>query len=56
MLRFIFVLASVALLSAAQPVRQVPAYQVDPLWPKPLPNNWLVGAIAGIAVDARNHV
>jgi len=55
-LRFIVVLASVALLSAAQSVRQVPAYQVDPLWPKPLPNNWLVGAIAGIAVDARNHV
>ena len=56
MLRFIFVLASVAVLSAAQSVRQVPAYQVDPMWPKPLPNNWLVGAIAGIAVDARNHV
>jgi hypothetical protein len=30
-LRFIFVLASVALLSAAQSVRQVPAYQVDPM-------------------------
>jgi hypothetical protein len=44
------------MLSAAQSVRQVPAYQVDPMWPKPLPNNWLVGAIAGIAVDARNHV
>ena len=58
MLRFISVLASVAVLSAAQsvPVRQVPAYEVDPMWPKPLPNNWLVGAIAGIAVDARNHV
>jgi len=58
MLRFISVLASVAVLSAAQsaPVRQVPTYEVDPMWPKPLPNNWLVGAIAGIAVDARNHV
>ena len=58
MLRFISVLASVAVLSAAQsaPVRQVPTYEVDPMWPKPLPNSWLVGAIAGIAVDARNHV
>src|SRR6185295_301654 len=25
-------------------------------WPKPLPNNWLVGAVAGIAVDSRDHV
>ena len=56
MLRLIAVLASVAALSGAQVARQVPAYQVDPLWPKPLPHNWLVGAIAGIAVDARNHV
>jgi DNA-binding beta-propeller fold protein YncE len=52
----IFVFASVAALSGAQAVRQVPAYQIDPMWPKALPNNWLVGAIAGIAVDARDHV
>ena len=26
------------------------------MWPKPLPNRWIVGAIAGVAVDARDHV
>jgi DNA-binding beta-propeller fold protein YncE len=35
---------------------QVPQFQVDPAWPRPLPNRWLVGAIAGVAVDSRNHV
>src|SRR5262245_10252882 len=35
---------------------QAPSYTVDPAWPKPLPNHWLVGAVAGVAVDARDHV
>ena len=34
----------------------VPAFQVDPFWPKPLPNNWILGAVAGVAVDAHDHV
>jgi DNA-binding beta-propeller fold protein YncE len=34
----------------------VPRFEVDPAWPKPLPNNWIVGAVAGVAVDARDHV
>jgi len=34
----------------------VPKYTVDPFWPKPLPNHWLVGAVAGVAVDSRDHV
>ncbi len=33
-----------------------PAFKVDPSWPKPLPNGWLVGPVSGIAVDARDHV
>jgi DNA-binding beta-propeller fold protein YncE len=33
-----------------------PVFQVDPAWPKPLPNHWIVGAVAGVAVDARDHV
>jgi DNA-binding beta-propeller fold protein YncE len=34
----------------------VPTFQVDPFWPKPLPNHWLFGSITGVAVDAQNHV
>jgi hypothetical protein len=33
-----------------------PQFQVDPFWPKPLPNNWILGQVAGIAVDAQDHV
>src|SRR3954471_7964656 len=36
--------------------RQVPTFAVDPFWPKPLPNRWIIGAVAGVAVDARDHV
>ena len=35
---------------------QVPRYQVDPAWSKPLPNHWLVGAVVGVVVDAKDHV
>src|SRR5258706_15564384 len=41
---------------AAQTTMNVPAYSVDSSWPKPLPNHWIVGAVAGVAVDARDHV
>ena len=29
---------------------------MDPFWPKPLPNHWILGSTIGLAVDARNHV
>jgi hypothetical protein len=29
----------------------VPQFQVDPFWPKPLPNNWLLGQVSGIATS-----
>ncbi len=34
---------------------KAPQYKVDPFWPKPLPNNWLLGEVAGVAVDSRDH-
>jgi hypothetical protein len=33
-----------------------PVFEVDPFWPKPLPNDWLMGQAAGVAVDKSNHV
>src|SRR6188474_402299 len=35
---------------------QAPVYQVDPMWPKPLPNNWVMGSVVGLSIDARDHV
>ena len=33
-----------------------PGFTVDPAWPKPLPNNWIFGQVAGVAVDRRDHI
>ena len=35
---------------------QAPMFEVDPLWPKPLPNHWLLGSTIGVWVDAQDHV
>src|SRR4026207_1489920 len=35
---------------------QAPSFEVDPLWPKPLPNHWLLGSVTGVAVDAQDHI
>jgi DNA-binding beta-propeller fold protein YncE len=32
------------------------AFAVDPYWPKPLPNNWILGQIGGIATDSHDHI
>lgn len=33
-----------------------PRFEVDPMWPKPLPNHWLVGNVIGVSVDANDHI
>ena len=35
---------------------QAPMFEVDPLWPKPLPNHWLLGMTIGVWVDDQDHV
>src|SRR4051794_3475364 len=35
---------------------QVPTFTADPLWPRPLPNHWILGSVTGVAVDAQDHV
>ncbi len=31
-------------------------FRVDPFWPKPLPNHWILGEVAGVDIDANDHV
>ena len=50
-----------ALVAVAAPLlfaagRAVPKFEPDPSWPKPLPNNWMLGQVSGIFVDARDHI
>jgi len=35
---------------------QAPRFEVDPMWPKPLPNHWILGQTIGVSVDAQDHV
>ena len=35
---------------------QAPRFEVDPFWPKPLPNHWLMGQTIGVSVDASDHI
>src|SRR5512139_3289216 len=35
---------------------QAPYFEVDPMWPKPLPNGWVLGSTIGVGVDANDHV
>ena len=44
------------LLATAVHAADAPKFQVDPFWPKTLPNNWIMGQAAGVAVDAQDHV
>lgn len=43
-------------LAASQQQVEGPRFEVDPLWPKPLPNGWLLGTVIGVGVDSRDHV
>jgi DNA-binding beta-propeller fold protein YncE len=36
--------------------RKAPRFEVDPFWPKPLPNGWILGMSIGVGVDSRDHV
>jgi len=35
---------------------KAPVFEVDPFWPKPLPNHWVMGSTIGVGVDSRDHV
>ncbi len=35
---------------------QAPRFEVDPVWPKPMPNHWILGSVIGVGVDSRDHV
>jgi DNA-binding beta-propeller fold protein YncE len=35
---------------------RVPRYEVDPSWPKPLPERWIIGGLGGVCADRQNHV
>ena len=62
---FLFIAAAVAIVvvaaghpaaGQAKPAANAPTFKVDPNWPLEMPNNWIMGAVTGVFVDAKNHV
>ena len=52
-------LALTAGMFGAVPLRAqagVPRFEVDPSWPKPLPERWVTGEIGGVCIDSQDHV
>ncbi len=41
---------------ALEAAADIPTFAVDPFWPNPLPNDWILGQVAGIHVDADDRV
>ena len=50
------VLGSFACVGARGASDEAPTYKVDPSWPKQLPNNWTMGQVGGMAIDAHDHI
>jgi DNA-binding beta-propeller fold protein YncE len=53
---FAFLFVLVGLVSASPQAQTFPHFAVDAAWPKPLPNNWLLGQVGGLFVDDQDHV
>jgi len=57
--RFALPVLLAVLVLAAAPLahgQAVPRYKVDPYWPKPLPNNWIIWNSTGLVVDKDDHI
>src|SRR6266852_1080503 len=55
-LGLILVASVVALTAQSKAPVQAPVFEVDPYWPKPLPNHWVTGSTIGVSVDAQDNV
>ena len=45
-----------AVVVVAQTAAEAPVFERDMSWPKPLPNNWVLGSVSSVTVDSRDHV
>ncbi len=55
-MRMIWAFVAALAASTAASANDVPKFQPEPFWPKPLPENWILGQVSGIAVDPNDHV
>jgi DNA-binding beta-propeller fold protein YncE len=53
---FLASMAPCAQLSAQGAPAAAPRLEIDPWWPKPLPEGWITGRLGGVCVDSHDHV
>jgi DNA-binding beta-propeller fold protein YncE len=51
-----FLVVAIALFAPLAASAEGPAFKVDPQWPKPLPNNWILGQVGGMTSDAEDNI
>ena len=49
-------LTSGTVFGQSQRTIEIPKFQYDPTFPQPLPEDWAIGAIGGMAVDSHDHI
>src|SRR5450755_1760164 len=54
--KFLFATIMGALTISVPAFAEGPEFKVDASWPKQLPNNWIIGQIGGMNVDAQDHI
>jgi DNA-binding beta-propeller fold protein YncE len=52
----VLVIAAAVALRAQTATVNAPYFDVDPFWPKPLPNHWVLGSTIGVSVDDQDHI
>lgn len=50
------IIAALVLFCFQVSAQDVPRYEVDPSWPKPLPEGWINGQLGGTCVDSHDHI
>lgn len=53
---FVLSCGTIVEIAMAEKATMAPAFEVDPYWPQPLPNHWILGSAIGVGVDSRDHV
>ena len=44
------------LFSLVLTAQTAPHFEVDPSWPKPLPEGWITGQLGGVCTDSHDHI
>ena len=49
-------LSATWLFSIVVTAQTAPRFEVDPTWPKPLPEGWITGQLGGVCTDSHDHI